>query len=94
MDYLYDPKKNDLLLKTRGVSFSMIIEAIADKRVLLNFDHSNQEKYPNQKMLVVDIEGYTYCVPYLINGNTWILKTIFPNREYKHLLEEQSNGQI
>jgi hypothetical protein len=88
VEFSFDPEKNDLLRKKRGITFPMIIEAIAEKGVLVNFDHPNRVKYPNQKVLVVELDGYTYCVPYVINGDTWFLKTIYPSRQFMHLLEE------
>ncbi len=87
MEFAFDSKKNDLLLQKRGVSFPMVIEAISEAGVLLNFDHPNQIRYPNQKVLVVEIKGYAYCVPYVIQGETWVLKTIYPSRRFKYLLE-------
>ena len=47
MEFAFDPKKNDLLLRTRGVSFRMVIEAISEKGMLGNFEHPNQAKFPN-----------------------------------------------
>jgi len=87
MEFAFDPKKNDLLLQTRGVSFRMVIEAISEKGMLGNFEHPNQAKYPNQRLLVVDLDGYSYCVPYSIHGETWFLRTIYPSRRFKHLLK-------
>jgi hypothetical protein len=83
----FDFKKNDLLRKKRGVTFPMVIEAIAEKGILLDFPHPNQERYANQKVLVVGLNGYAYCVPYVISGDTWFLKTIYPSRRFKYLLE-------
>ena len=65
----------------------MVIEAIHERGVLLNFDHPNQEKYPEQRILVVDLDRYAYCVPYEEKGDTWLLKTIYPNRKFKYLIE-------
>jgi len=87
MEYDYDPRKNELLYAQRDVTFSMVIEAIHEQGILLNFDHPNQEKYPEQKILVVDLDGYAYCVPYEEKGDTWLLKTIYPNRKLKYLIE-------
>ena len=70
----------------------MVIEAIAEKGILLDFTHPNTEKYPNQRILVVEIEGYAYCVPYVVEGDTWYLKTIYPSRRFKYLLEGKSDG--
>jgi len=43
--------------------FQMVIEAIAEKGILLNFDHPDQNRYPNQKFLVVDLDGYAILRP-------------------------------
>ena len=87
MTFDFDNEKNELLSQKRHVTFQMVIASIADNGILLNFDHPNQLKYPNQKVLVVEIEGYAYCVPYVVNGSTWFLKTIYPSRRFKYLLE-------
>jgi uncharacterized DUF497 family protein len=83
----FDNDKNEVLYRKRGVTFQMVIAAIADKGILLDFDHPNHLKYPKQKVLVVEIEGYTYCVPYVVKGSIWFLKTIYPSRRFKYLLE-------
>jgi len=70
----------------------MVIEAIAEKGVLLDLDHPNQLKYPHQRILVVDLDGYAYCVPYVKDGDTWFLKTIYPSRQFKYLLEGERDG--
>jgi hypothetical protein len=70
----------------------MVIASIADHGILLDFDHPNQQKYPKQRVLVVDIDGYAYCVPYVVNGPTWFLKTIYPSRRFKHLLKGEQHG--
>ena len=70
----------------------MVIEAIAEKGILLDFANANQTKYPNQRVLVVEMEGYAYCVPFEIEGDTLHLKTICPSRRFKHLLEGKADG--
>lgn len=92
MEYTFDPEKNELLYTTRGVSFPMVIEAIAERGVLLNFPHPNPKHYPGQKVLVVELGGYAYCVPYLDEGDTWVLKTIYPSRKFRYLIEEKRDG--
>ena len=94
MEFSFDNAKNDILRKTRGVTFPMVIEAIAENGVLLNFDHPNQTRYPKQKVLVVELGGYAYCVPYVIEGDTWFLKTIYPSRRFKYLVEGEDDDQI
>jgi hypothetical protein len=92
MEFSYDTLKNDLLYRTRGVTFSMVIEAIAEKGILLTFDHPNQLKYPNEKVLVIELDGYAHCVPYVIEGEIWCLKTIYPDRRFKYLIEGEPHG--
>jgi hypothetical protein len=92
--FAFDPEKNDLLRKRRGITFPMVIEAIAEKGILAHFNHPNQTKYPGQKVLVVELEGYAYCVPYVVDGEVWFLKTIYPSRQFKHLVEGKTDGEI
>ena len=82
MEFDFDKQKNDIIFKERGVSFYQVIEVISEKGILLNIEHPNKDKYPDQKMFVIEINNYTYCVPYVINGNKYFLKTIFPNRNF------------
>jgi hypothetical protein len=94
MEFKFDSVKNDLLRKTRGVTFPMVIEAVAERGILLDFPHPNQAKYPMQRVFVVDLEGYAYCVPYRLDGDIWHLKTIYPSRKFKYLVEGGQNGQV
>ncbi len=91
MVFNFNTEKNILLFKTRGITFSEIIEVIERKGVLMNFKHPNQSKYPNQMIMVVDFNNYTYCVPYVLNKDEIFLKTIYPNRDFLYLLEEVEN---
>jgi uncharacterized DUF497 family protein len=94
MVFDFDSAKNNLLFETRGVTFYQVIETISEKGVLLNIPHPKQDEYPHQWMFVVELNSYTYCVPYVIDGDTYFLKTIFPNRKFMYLLgqEGKNNG--
>jgi hypothetical protein len=87
MEFSFDSVKNDLLRRARGVTFPMVIEAVAERGILLDFPHPNQARYPSQRVFVVELDGYAYCVPYQIVGDTWYLKTIYPSRKFKYLVE-------
>lgn len=80
-----------MLIKERGISFYQVIETIAEKGILLNIEHPNKVKFPNQYMLVVEYDNYTYCIPYLKDKDKIFLKTIFPNRDFMYLLKEKKN---
>ena len=43
--------------------------------------HPNQEKYPNQQLLVVEINHYVFLVPFIENKTGKFLKTIIPSRK-------------
>ncbi len=48
---------------------------------VIETDHPNKKKYPNQRILIIDVEGYAYLVPCVINENECFLKTIIPSRK-------------
>lgn len=82
MKYLnWDEGKNQKLIKERGISFEEIQIAIESKKILDTFDHPNQKRYPGQKIMVVEINGYAYLVPFVEEEETYFLKTIFPSRK-------------
>lgn len=43
------------------------------------------EEYPNQQILVVEIDNYCYIVPFVENENGRFLKTIIPSRKATRL---------
>ncbi len=63
------------------ISFEEVIEAINEGRLLAKVKHSNQNKYPNQWMFVVNIQDYVYLVPFVEDEEKIFLKTIFPSRK-------------
>jgi len=44
-------------------------------------EHPNQEKYPDQKVAVINIDDYVYLVPYVEDEEGIFLKTIIPSRK-------------
>ena len=95
MNFNFNREKNEKIFLERGITFDDVIEAIVYKGILLNFDNPNKEKYPNQKILVVNVNNYAYCVPYIIQkDDTWFLKTMYPSRKFKALIGGQTNEKI
>jgi hypothetical protein len=41
----------------------------------------NQNKYPNQMIIIIDIDGYVYFVPFVLCEKGFFLKTIIPSRK-------------
>ena len=73
MEFDFSEEKNSQLFRERGVTFYNVIDSINEKGILLNIEHPNKKKYPDQKILVVDIDDYAYCVPYEIRGDKYFL---------------------
>ena len=81
-DVLWNEKKNKLLKETRNISFEKIAKAIAHKKVLDILPHPNQNKYKNQKIMLVNIKKYIYVVPFVEKNDQLFLKTIYASRKY------------
>ena len=79
--YNWNNEKNDQLKQKRKVSFERITTQIENGKLLDIVDHPNKEKYPNQKMYIVEYENYAYLVPFVQEGDAIFLKTIIPNRK-------------
>lgn len=77
----WDETKNKILIKERGISFEDVKTSIEAGRVLDDFEHPNKKRYPNQRVLVVEIEMYAYYVPYVEDEEKLFFKTIFPSRK-------------
>ncbi len=77
----WDEEKNDLLKETRNISFEEIVLSIADNRLLEVVEHPNKQKYPNQRMFIVEVREYAYIVPFVEDEEKYFLKTIYPSRE-------------
>ncbi len=92
MDFIYDEKKNQILFDTRGLTFEQAIEIISEEGVLLDFQHPNFEEYPKQRIMVISINNYPHCIPYIMDGEKFVLKTIFKDRRFKYLLEDNDEN--
>ena len=86
----WSEEKNRQLIQERDICFEEVLEAIEDGRILADLIHPNSEKYPSQRVLVVEIQRYAFLVPYVQKGEIIFLKTILPSRKYtkKFLLSE------
>ena len=81
IDFDWDNEKNEFLEKTRGVTFEDVVFHIQHGDVLDIIKHPKADKYPNQQIIVLNIEGYVYLVPYVKKQGTRFLKTIIPSRK-------------
>ncbi|MCX6145999.1 MAG: DUF4258 domain-containing protein [Candidatus Kapabacteria bacterium] len=77
----WDESKNNILKKERNISFEEIVLAINNGGLIETIDHPNKFKYPQQMLFLVRIKNYIYTVPFVLNGDTIFLKTIYPDRK-------------
>jgi len=77
----WNEEKNQLLMIQRSLSFEMVVDAIEQKEILGIEPHPNSEKYPNQKIFILRLDGYICYVPFVETRNEIFLKTIIPSRK-------------
>jgi uncharacterized DUF497 family protein len=77
--YAWNENKNRLLKAERGVSFEEVIAAIASGAVLDVVEHPNQNRYPNQRIFIVQLRAYAWLVPFTESDDGIVLKTIIPS---------------
>jgi hypothetical protein len=92
-DVNWNNEKNNWLRNERGISFNAVKHYIENEEYIDIIEHPNKEQYPNQRIFVIEIEQYIYCVPFVETEEEIFLKTIFPGRaltkKYLKKKEEQ-----
>ena len=79
--FRWSPEKSDLLKTERGISFEEIVVAVEAGALLEVVPHPNPKQYPRQKVMVVEVIGYAYLVPFVEEEDHFFLKTIIPSRK-------------
>lgn len=84
----WNAEKNQLLMSERGISFEDVLFALQSGRLLDDLVHPNKNKYPNQRVFVVEVDEYAWLVPSVENENEIFLKSVIPSRKAtKHYLK-------
>ncbi len=81
MEFEWNTEKNKKLKEERSICFEDVITAIHEGKLLDIIEHSNKDKYPNQKVYIVEFNEYVYLVPFVRNEDKIFLKTIYPDRK-------------
>lgn len=92
MKFEWDPKKNGRLKEKRGISFEEIVELITLKSLLAVINHPNSEKYPGQRIFIVNIDGYAWAVPFEMRGDRVRLITAYPSRKLTKIYLRGEDG--
>ena len=80
----------------RGISFEEVVNALRQGKILDHYKHPNKEKYPNQEIFVVEIEGNAFIVPFVSDDELIFLKTIYRSRKATKIYlgpKEKQNGK-
>ena len=77
----WNATKNQQLISERGISFEDIVFYLQQGALLDDVEHPNCDKYPNQRVFVINIDDYAYLVPYVENQKEIFLKTVIPSRK-------------
>jgi len=80
--YFWNQDKNEKLKIERGICFEDIVLRINSGDALGIVENQTQKRYPNQMILIINVDGYIYLVPFIIQENGIFLKTIFSSRKY------------
>jgi len=77
----WSEEKNEELIEERGISFEEVVFWIMQEGLLDIIEHPNKNQYPNQRIFIVNIEGYVCLVPFVEDDEIIFLKTIIPSRK-------------
>jgi len=87
----WNPTKNQQIIAERGISFEDVVFYLQQGELLDDIEHPNGDKYPDQRVFVINIDGYVHLVPYVENQKEIFLKTVIPSRKAtKQYLGEKS----
>ncbi len=94
--FKFNQEKNKLLRKIRKITFTGIIKAINNGKVVKVIDHPNKVRFPNQKIYLIHIKDYIYAVPFVETKEELFLKTVYKSRKYtkKYLKVKKSYEKI
>jgi uncharacterized DUF497 family protein len=79
--FTWNEEKNEQLKQERNISFEEIVVQIENGHILDILTHPNDEKYPDQMIMIVECNQYGYLVPYVETDDEIFLKTIIPSRK-------------
>lgn len=80
MKIVWGDEKKTVVEKKHGISFEQVQKAIENGKLLDIRCHPNTKKYPHQKVIYIDIDGYVCVVPCVPIEDGYFLKTAFRSR--------------
>jgi len=80
MVFDWNDDKNTLLKENRNICFEDVVTSIQEDK-LLDIVKNQSANHQSQYCLIVEIMNYAYIVPFVKEGETFFLKTIYPSRK-------------
>jgi len=77
----WNSTKNQQLVAQRGISFEDIVFYMQQGQILDDIKHPNSDRYPEQRIFVINVDNYVHLVPYVENRQEIFLKTVIPSRK-------------
>ena len=92
--FAWNADKNESLKRERRISFEDVVSRIEQDDLIATFEYPNQQRYPGQRIYVVDIGGYAYLVPFVESETEVFLKTVIPSRKATniYLIRREGDG--
>jgi hypothetical protein len=87
----WDNEKNELLISQRNISFERIVIEIEAGAVMDILVHPNNKKYPNQIIIILNIDNYAWIIPAIENENSFFFKTAYPSRKHTKIYLPEVN---
>ena len=86
VEFEWHNKKSERIKRERGLSFDEIVEKIREGAVLDILD--NREEFEGQKLMILNIDGYIWAVPFEKRGDKLRLVTAYPSRKFTRIYLE------
>ena len=93
MTFEWDPEKNEQIKAERGISFEEIALLLGTGSIWAVTKHWNIEKYPNQRIFLLPVDGYIYAIPFVQEKERIFLKTAFPSRKFTKIYQAEQESQ-
>ena len=82
----WDEARNDWLRANRNLSFEAVVSALQSGKLTDDVEHPQRR---NQRIFIVELNGYMCAVPYVGDEGMVFLKTVYTDRKMKAQYEAQ-----
>jgi hypothetical protein len=77
---IYDENKARYLKIMRNINIDEIVDIILEKKYLDIMEHPKKE---NQEIFIILYNDYIHAVPFVVDEDDNIIKTVFPSRNFQ-----------